>query len=170
MLPRLAGLRFAPRTLAPLRLPLGAMVRFTMFDVVLAEDDGFGLMVRVLLDDVPEFWPGDVVQLTRDLPSYVNAVTLGVWNAARQDYQQFRMGQCVTHWWDASCAGRQGAWNPCSYLLEDIHYDPSDMRGARISAQVRGSWWGPGRASEWITLYSFERRTCFALLTNVSKV
>ena len=117
----------------------------------------------------PKFHEGDVVQLTRGLPSYVGPVSSGVWRPERGDFQQRRMGLCGTAWWDPTLAAGTGMWLPCSYLVQAVKEDVLGMPGARISALVRGSWWHAGRASEWITLYTFERRTLFALVAERSR-
>ena len=128
------------------------------------QDDGRGGMVLVPPGAIPEFHEGDVVQLTRGLPSYVGPVSSGTWRPERRDFQQWRMGSCRTAWWESTLAAGTGMWLPSSYLVQAIKEDVPSMPRARISALVRGSWWHAGRASGRITLYTFERRTLFALV------
>ena len=127
------------------------MVRFALaLYAQEVQDDGRGGMVLVPPSITPEFHEGDVVQLTRGLPSYVGPVSSGVWRPERGDFQQRRMGLCGTAWWDPTLAAGTGMWLPCSYLVQAVKEDVLGMPGARISALVRGSWWHAGRASEWI--------------------
>ena len=137
------------------------MVRFALaLYAQEVQDDGRGGMVLV---------PPGIRPLTRGLPSYVGPVSSGVWRPERGDFPQRRMGSCGTAWWDPTLAAGTGMWLPCSYLVQAVKEDVRGMPGARISALVRGSWWHAGRASEWITLCTFERRTLFALIAERSR-
>ena len=77
------------------------MVRFALaLHAQEVQDDGRGGMVLVPPGAFPDFHEGDVVQLTRFLPSCVGPVSSGTWRPERRDFQQWHLGSCGTAWWD----------------------------------------------------------------------